>query len=84
LGATLNVRTQWPWISTLVAAIVALNPIGLDIIHLAFFSNEALSRNIWRPVALTGLAIMALIVLLEWLIRKFIIWRRSRGAATSS
>jgi hypothetical protein len=68
----------------LIVAIVALNPIGLDIIHLAFFSSEALSQNIWRPVALTGLAIMALIVLLEWLIRKFIIRRRSRGAAISS
>jgi flagellar biogenesis protein FliO len=47
-------------------------------------SSEALSQNIWRPVALSGFAIMALIVLLEWLIRKFIIRRRSRGAAISS
>jgi hypothetical protein len=48
------------------------------------FAGEALSRNIWGSIALTGMAIMALIVLLEWGTRKFIISRRARGAATSS
>jgi hypothetical protein len=68
----------------LIAAAVALNPLGLDVIHLAFFADEALSRNIWGPIALTGMAIMALIVLLEWLIRKYIIKRRARVATTLS
>ena len=68
----------------LIAAVVALNPLGLDIIRLAFFAGEALSRNIWGPIALTGMAIMAFIVSLEWLIRKFIIKRRARVATTSS
>ena len=68
----------------LLAAIIALNPLGIDVIHAAFFAGEALSRNIWGSIALTGMAIMALIVLLEWGIRKFIISRRSRGTATSS
>jgi hypothetical protein len=82
LGATLNVRTQWPWISLLLSAIVALNPLGLDVIYSAFLANEALSRNIWGSIALTGLAIMALIIVLEWLTRKFIINRRARATAT--
>ena len=82
-GAPLNVRTRWPWISVLLAAVVALNPLGLDVIYAAFFSGEALSRNIWRPIALTGMAIIALTVLLEWLIRTRILNRRARGAATS-
>jgi hypothetical protein len=68
----------------LIAAVVALNPLGLDIIRLAFFAGEALSRNIWGPIALTGMAIMAFIVSLEWLIRKFIFKRRARVATTSS
>jgi hypothetical protein len=68
----------------LLAAAVALNPLGLDVIYAAFFSNEALSRSIWGPIALTGMAIMAVIVLLEWGIRKFIIGRRARRTATSS
>jgi hypothetical protein len=69
--------------SMLLAAIVVLNPFGLDAIYAAFFSGEALSRNIWGPIALTGMAILALIVLLEWLIRTRILNRRARGATTS-
>ena len=68
----------------LIAAIVALNPLGLDAIYAAFFANEALSRNIWRPIVLTGGTIAALIALLEWRIRKFIINRRAPGTATLS
>jgi hypothetical protein len=68
----------------LLAAIIVLNPLGIDVIQAAFFANEALSRDIWGPIALTGMAIMALIVLLEWGTRKFIISRRARDAATSS
>jgi hypothetical protein len=68
-----------PWISLLLSALVTLNPLGLDVIHAAFFSNEALSRNIWGSIALTAMAIMTLIVLLEWGLRMFIISRRARG-----
>jgi hypothetical protein len=83
MGATLNVRTQWPWISMLLAVVVTLNPLGRDVIYAAFYSGEALSRNIWGPIALTVGAIMALIVLLEWLIRRRILNRRARGATTT-
>ncbi len=79
----MNVRTQWPWISALLAVIVALNPLGLDVIYAAFFSGEALSRNIWGPIALIGMAVMALIVLLEWRIRTFMLHRRARGTTTT-
>jgi hypothetical protein len=67
-----------------LAAVMALNPLGIDVISAAFFSGEALSRDIWGPIVLTGIAIAALIVLLEWGIRKFIISRRARGTATLS
>ena len=68
----------------LLAAVIMLNPLGIDVIHAAFFSGEALSRNVWGSIALTGMAIMALLVLLEWGTRKFIISRRARGTAISS
>jgi hypothetical protein len=68
----------------LLAAIAALNPLGLDVIYAAFFSGEALSRNIWRPIALTGMAIMVLVVALEWRTRRFIINRRARVTSTLS
>ena len=68
----------------LLAAVAVLNPLGLDVIHAAFFSGEALSRGIWGPIALTCMAIMALIVLLEWRMRKYIINRRERVTTTLS
>jgi hypothetical protein len=67
-----------------LAAVIAFNPLGIEVIHAAFFAGEALSRSIWGPIALAGMAIMALIVLLEWRIRKFIIGRGARGTATLS
>jgi len=66
----------------LLAAVVALSPIGLDVIHAAFLSGEALSRNIWGPIALTGMAIAALVIVLEWRTRLFIANRRARGTTT--
>ena len=67
-----------------LTVVIALNPLGIDVVTAAFFSNEALSRNIWGPMALTGMAIMVLIAVLEWRIRKFIISRRACGTATLS
>lgn len=66
----------------LLAALLVLNPLGLDIIQAAFFSGEALSRGIWGPIALAAMAIMAVVVFLEWRIRVFFVNRRPRGATT--
>jgi hypothetical protein len=67
-------------VSTLLAAIVTLNPLGLDVIELALFCGEALSRNIWGPVALAAMLIMAPMIVLEWRIRTLILTSRARGA----
>ncbi|MDA9500404.1 hypothetical protein [Bradyrhizobium sp. CCBAU 11357] len=75
----MHVRTRWPWISLLLGAVVALNPVGLDFLHSAFFAGEQLARNIAQPIVLTALAIMVLAVVLEWLVRSFLIKRRARG-----
>ncbi|MDF0516317.1 hypothetical protein P0R31_03555 [Bradyrhizobium yuanmingense] len=77
----MHVRTRWPWISPLLGAIVALNPVGLDFLHSAFFAGEQLARNIAQPIVLTALAIIVLVVLLEWLVRSFLVKRRARGAS---
>jgi hypothetical protein len=76
-------RRAWPWITTLLTIAVVLNPVGLDIIHSAFFSGEALSRGIWAPIVLTGFAILALIGLLEWRIRASLMKRRGGGPTTA-
>jgi hypothetical protein len=67
----------------LLTAILALNPLGLDVIYAAFFANETLTRNIWGSIAPTGMAVMALIVLLEWRIRVVILNRRARSKTTT-
>ena len=67
----------------LFAAMVALNPLGLDVIYAAFFSGEALSRNIWGSIALTAIAIMVLVAVTEWRIRVLLINRRRRGTRTA-
>ncbi|MDA9529137.1 MULTISPECIES: hypothetical protein [unclassified Bradyrhizobium] len=77
----MHVRTRWPWISLLLGAVVALNPIGLDFLHSAFFAGEQLARNIAQPIALTALAVMVLVVVLEWLVRSLLVKRRARGAS---
>ena len=77
----MHVRTRWPWISLLLGAVVALNPFGLDFLHSAFFAGEQLARNIAQPIVLVALAVMVLAVMLEWLVRSFLVKRRARGAS---
>jgi hypothetical protein len=79
----MKLRTRWPWITALLAAAVVLNPIGLDIIYSAFLSGEQLSRNIWGSIALIGMAILAMIVLLEWIFRTLILKRSTRNTTTA-
>lgn len=77
----MHVRTRWPWISLLLGAVVALNPIGLDFLRSAVFSGEQLSRNIAQPIVLSALAILVLIGIIEWLVRLIVFKRRARGAS---
>ena len=79
----MNVRTRWPWISALLTAAVALNPVGLDFLRSAFFAGEQLARNIAQPIVLTAMAILVLTGVLEWLVRTFMINRRPRGGTAS-
>lgn len=77
----MHVRTRWPWISLLLGAVVALNPIGLDFLRSAFFAGEQLARNIAQSIVLTALAVMVVVVVLEWLVRSLLVKRRARGAS---
>ncbi|MDN4981910.1 hypothetical protein QY049_01560 [Bradyrhizobium sp. WYCCWR 13022] len=74
--------TRWPWISMLISLVATLSPLGRDIVVSAFLAGEALSRNIWAPITLTIFAVMTAAILLEWLVRTYIINRRARGVAS--
>jgi hypothetical protein len=75
--------TRWPWISLLLAVLVVISPPGREIIHDAFYSGEALSRNIAQFLVYIGLGVAVLIIALEWLVRLIISRRRARGATSS-
>ena len=74
--------TRWPWFSMLLAIVVIVSPLGREVIHNAFFSGEALSRNIAQPLFFVGLGIAVLMVAIEWLVRTIISRRRARGVST--
>ncbi len=67
---------KWPWISLLLVAAVAISPVGQDFIYSAFFSGEQLSRNIAQPIFFIALAVAAVVVMLEWWIRRIVNKRR--------
>jgi flagellar biogenesis protein FliO len=73
---------RWPWISILLGVLAAASPLGREVFHDAFFSGEALSRNIAQPLFFMALALLALIVAAEWLVRLLISKRRARGTTT--
>jgi hypothetical protein len=57
---------RWPWITTIVAVLLAVSPPGCQIIA-ALDSGEALSRNIAQPIATMVAVILLAFGLLEWL-----------------
>jgi hypothetical protein len=71
----MKVRTTWPWISLLLIAFTALNPVGFDFIRTALYSGEQLSRNIAGPIVLMVLAALVTLALIEFGARVALIWR---------
>jgi hypothetical protein len=58
-----------PWITLVIAAIAALNPVGLAFLRNAFWSAEQLSRNIAQPIVFAGIGILIALAALEMLIK---------------
>jgi VIT1/CCC1 family predicted Fe2+/Mn2+ transporter len=71
----------WPWITTVVAALLALSPLGQDLFYLALVSGEQLSRNIARPFLLIGITILVAFGALEWWSMRLLRKRRAAHAA---
>lgn len=61
----------------ILAACLLFNPIGTDFVRNAFFSSEQLARNIAQPIVLTSLAVVAVLGLVEWAVRRSMIKRRA-------
>ena len=61
--------SRLPWITLVIAAVAALNPVGLAFLRNAFWSGEQLSRNIAQPIVFTAIGILVLAAILEVLIK---------------
>lgn len=73
----MKIRTAVPWLSLLVTVVAVLNPVGMDFLS-SSFSSEQLSRDIARPIVLMVCAGLALLALIEWLVRLVLIRRVRR------
>lgn len=72
-----NHATAWPWVTTLVAFAVVLNPLGVAIFGAAINPSATdWFAGLWRTVALIATGVLIVIALIEWRIRL-----RKRNAA---
>ncbi|RYX96037.1 MAG: hypothetical protein EON84_06835 [Bradyrhizobiaceae bacterium] len=76
----MKVATSWPWITLLIAALAALNPVGWGIIDNAWNSGEQLARSLGQFLVLCALGGLAAMGLIEFVIRRFLISRQRRSA----
>ena len=68
---------RWPWVTVVAAVLLAVSPLGQDLLHNAFYSGEQLARSLSQFLLEVFIAIVAGLVLVEWLIRY--VWARRRA-----
>ena len=68
--------TLWPWVTLAAGLVFAISPFGQSLIHSAYYSGEQLARSISEFLLLMIGLIWAGLVLLEWLVRVFMLRRR--------
>ena len=76
----MKVTTSWPWITLLIAAAAALNPVGYDILYNATNSREQLARSLGLILVYCAVGSLVALGLIEFGIRKFLISRQRRSA----
>ena len=73
----MTTQTSWPWVAGLIAAAATLNPLGFAVIN-ATVSGEQLARTIGTLMFAVALGVIALIALIEFGIRKYLMARQRR------
>jgi len=74
----MKVHTSWPWITLSIAAVISLNPLGLEIIYNALSAGEQLARSLGQFLVYCGLGILTGLGLIEFTIRKLLLMRQRR------
>jgi hypothetical protein len=75
--------TLWPWITLAAGPVFVIWPPGQSLIHSAFYSGEQLARSLSQFLLLVIALIWAGLVLLEWLVRVYMLRRRAKRSSTT-
>jgi hypothetical protein len=64
-------KTQWPWITLLIAAVAIFNPVGWAFVSAAVrYSVTDWLRDFAVAVTLIGAAILIVLGVIEWMLRR--------------
>jgi hypothetical protein len=63
----------------ILALAAVLNPVGLDFIRGAFFTDEQLTSDIARPIVWIAIAVAIGLGLIEWTVRALLRRRRAHN-----
>lgn len=74
----MKVHTSWPWITLSIAAVISLNPLGLEIIYNALSAVNPSAHRLGQSLAIRALEIMGAVGLIEFGIRKLLLMRQRR------
>lgn len=74
----MRVETSWPWIALSIAAVVVLNPLGLEIVSNAISAGNPSARSLAQALAIRASEIMGAVGLIEFGIRKLLLMRQRR------
>jgi len=74
----MKVHTSWPWITLSIAAVISLNPLGLEIIYNALSVVNPSAHSLGQSLAIRTLEIMGAVGLIEFGIRKLLLMRQRR------
>ena len=74
----MKIETSWPWITLSIAAVVTLNPLGLEIVYNAVSPVNPSAHSLGQSLAIHALEIMGAIGLIEFTIRKLLLRRQRR------
>jgi hypothetical protein len=67
----------------IAAVVLAVSPLGQEVLHGAFVSGEQLSRSIAQFVLQVMIAIVTGLALIEWLVRTILARRRAKRPVTA-
>ncbi len=70
-----------PWFTLATLVVVAISPLGQQVIHSSSYSGEQLARTLGRFLSIVILASVVGAALLEWAIRYHLHKRRNKQVA---